>query len=216
MPGVLQVEALAQTMAVYVAKQPGFGDRIGLFAGIDEVRFSELSFRRHAPARDHDGEAWLAVGKGRGVATVDGEVACEELFSSSSRPRTSCDEAGLVSGVANVHGNLSALEARASHARSAAYPDDVVMVAGDLVLKGPDPAAVVDGLREFEASGALIVQGNTDIAVADFDYSAAFPSSPTVSRTRSWQPPSGPTRKSPRAGRLAATTAGRAARPDRR
>ena len=33
MPGVLQVEALAQTMAVYVAKQPGFGDRIGLFAG---------------------------------------------------------------------------------------------------------------------------------------------------------------------------------------
>ena len=39
MPGVLQVEALAQTMAVYVGKQPGFGDRIGLFAGIDEVRF---------------------------------------------------------------------------------------------------------------------------------------------------------------------------------
>ena len=32
LPGVLQVEALAQTMAVYVAKQPGFGDRIGLFA----------------------------------------------------------------------------------------------------------------------------------------------------------------------------------------
>jgi 3-hydroxyacyl-[acyl-carrier-protein] dehydratase len=39
MPGVLQVEALAQTMAIYVAKQPGFGDRIGLFAGIDECRF---------------------------------------------------------------------------------------------------------------------------------------------------------------------------------
>ena len=35
MPGVLQVEALAQTMAVYVAQQPGFGERIGLFAGID-------------------------------------------------------------------------------------------------------------------------------------------------------------------------------------
>src|SRR5258705_12268472 len=39
MPGVLQVEALAQTMAVYVAKQPGCGDRIGLFAGIAECRF---------------------------------------------------------------------------------------------------------------------------------------------------------------------------------
>jgi 3-hydroxyacyl-[acyl-carrier-protein] dehydratase len=42
MPGVLQVEALAQTMAVYVAKQPGFGDRIGLFAGIDDVRFKRI------------------------------------------------------------------------------------------------------------------------------------------------------------------------------
>ena len=38
MPGVLQVEALAQVMGCYVANQPGFGDRIGLFAGIDEVR----------------------------------------------------------------------------------------------------------------------------------------------------------------------------------
>ena len=42
MPGVLQVEALAQTMAVYVAKQPGFGDRIGLFAGIDDTRFKRI------------------------------------------------------------------------------------------------------------------------------------------------------------------------------
>jgi 3-hydroxyacyl-[acyl-carrier-protein] dehydratase len=42
MPGVLQIEALAQTMAVYVAKQEGFGDRIGLFAGIDQVRFKRI------------------------------------------------------------------------------------------------------------------------------------------------------------------------------
>ena len=42
LPGVLQVEALAQTMAVYVAKQPGFGDRIGLFAAIDETRFKRI------------------------------------------------------------------------------------------------------------------------------------------------------------------------------
>ena len=73
----------------------------------------------------------------------------------------------------DVHGNLSALDAvRADIAKAA---PDVVMIAGDLVLNGPDPAAVVDGLRELEASGALIVQGNTDIAVADFDYAAAFP-----------------------------------------
>ena len=42
MPGVFQVEALAQPMAVYVAKQPGFGTRIGLFAGIDECRFKRI------------------------------------------------------------------------------------------------------------------------------------------------------------------------------
>ena len=41
-PGVIQVEALAQTMAVYVAREPGFGDRIGLFAGIDECRFKRI------------------------------------------------------------------------------------------------------------------------------------------------------------------------------
>ena len=73
----------------------------------------------------------------------------------------------------DVHGNLSALEAvRAAIGKAA---PDVVMVCGDLVLNGPDPAAVVDGLRDLESTGALIVQGNTDIAVADFDYAAAFP-----------------------------------------
>ena len=50
-----------------------------------------------------------------------------------------------------------------------------MLVAGDLVMNGPDPSGAVDGLRELEAEGALVVQGNTDVAVADFDYSAAFP-----------------------------------------
>src|SRR6202142_4728847 len=36
MPGVLQVEALAKVMAIFVAKQPGFGDRVGLFGGVEE------------------------------------------------------------------------------------------------------------------------------------------------------------------------------------
>ena len=52
---------------------------------------------------------------------------------------------------------------------------DLVAIAGDLVLNGPDPAGAVDLLREMEADGAAIVSGNTDIAVADFDYAAAFP-----------------------------------------
>ena len=82
MPGVLQVEALAQTMAVYVAKQPGFGDRIGLFAGIDDVRFKRIV----APGDTLRLEVTMEklgsrFGKGRGVATVDGEIACSGLLS---------------------------------------------------------------------------------------------------------------------------------------
>jgi 3-hydroxyacyl-[acyl-carrier-protein] dehydratase len=82
MPGVLQVEALAQTMAVYVAKQPGFGDRIGLFAGIDETRFKRIvvpgDVLRLEVTMEKLGSRF---GKGRGVATVDGEVACEATLS---------------------------------------------------------------------------------------------------------------------------------------
>ena len=77
-PGVIQVEALAQTMAVYVAKQPGFGNRIGLFAGIDDCRFKrvvepgdvltlECEFTRvRGP-----------IAKGRGRALVGDELAAE-------------------------------------------------------------------------------------------------------------------------------------------
>ena len=82
LPGVLQVEALAQTMAVYVAKQPGFGDRIGLFAGIDDVRFKRIvvpgDVLRLEVTMEKLGSRF---GKGRGVASVNGEVACEGVLS---------------------------------------------------------------------------------------------------------------------------------------
>ena len=82
MPGVLQVEALAQTMAVYVATQPGFGDRIGLFAGIDEVRFKRVVVPGDTLRLEVTMEKLGSrFGKGRGLASVDGEVACEGLLS---------------------------------------------------------------------------------------------------------------------------------------
>ena len=82
MPGVFQVEALAQTMAVYVAKQPGFGDRIGLFAGIDDCRFKRVVvpgdvLRLEVTMEKLGGR----FGRGRGIASVDGEVACEATLS---------------------------------------------------------------------------------------------------------------------------------------
>jgi 3-hydroxyacyl-[acyl-carrier-protein] dehydratase len=82
MPGVLQVEALAQTMAVYVAKQPGFGDRIGLFAAIDDCRFKRIvvpgDVLRLEVTMDKLGSRF---GRARGVASVDGETACEATLS---------------------------------------------------------------------------------------------------------------------------------------
>lgn len=81
-PGVIQVEALAQTMAVYVAQQPGFGDRIGLFAGIDEVRFKRVVVPGDTLRLEVTMEKLGSrFGKGRAVASVEGEVACEGLLS---------------------------------------------------------------------------------------------------------------------------------------
>ena len=82
MPGVIQVEALAQTMAVYVAKQPGFGDRVGLFGGIDDCRFKRVvspgDTLRLEVTMDKLGRRF---GRGIGTATVDGEVACQATLS---------------------------------------------------------------------------------------------------------------------------------------
>jgi 3-hydroxyacyl-[acyl-carrier-protein] dehydratase len=82
MPGVMQVEALAQTMAVYVAREPGFGERIGLFAGIEECRFKRLV----QPGDRLTLEITMLklgrrFGKATAVASVDGEVACEAVLS---------------------------------------------------------------------------------------------------------------------------------------
>ena len=82
MPGVIQVEALAQTMAVYVAKQPGFGDRIGLFAAIDNCRFKRIvqpgDILRLEVVMEKLGKRF---GRGQATASVNGETACEATLS---------------------------------------------------------------------------------------------------------------------------------------
>jgi predicted phosphodiesterase len=75
--------------------------------------------------------------------------------------------------VSDIHGNLAALEA-ALGAIGAAAPDRIVVL-GDLVYNGPRPAEVMDVVMALEAAGAYVIAGNTDIAVADGDYAAAFP-----------------------------------------
>jgi len=75
--------------------------------------------------------------------------------------------------LSDIHGNRIALDAVAAEIRRA--KPDAVLIAGDLVFNGPDPNGTVDALRVLENEGALIVSGNTDIAVGDFDYGSAFP-----------------------------------------
>ncbi len=82
MPGVLQVEALAQTMGIYVAQQPGFGDRLGLFASIEECRFKRVV----TPGDQLRLEVTMEklgskFGRGHGIATVNGDVACDAKLS---------------------------------------------------------------------------------------------------------------------------------------
>ncbi|MEX2183254.1 MAG: metallophosphoesterase family protein [Chloroflexota bacterium] len=78
-----------------------------------------------------------------------------------------------LAALSDIHGNATALEAVLKDI--AKQKPDAVLIAGDLVLNGPEPGLVVDVLRSLPAATTLIVGGNTDIAVADFDYAAAFP-----------------------------------------
>jgi 3-hydroxyacyl-[acyl-carrier-protein] dehydratase len=82
LPGVIQVEALAQTMAIYVARSEGFGDRIGLFAGIDECRFKRIVQPGDRMTLEVTMEKLgRRFGRGWAVASVDGEVCCEARIS---------------------------------------------------------------------------------------------------------------------------------------
>lgn len=78
MPGVLQVEALAQTGAVALMTMPGFKDKVPLFAGIENTRFK----RPVRPGETLRMEVEIVrmrgpIGRGAGKALVGGELACE-------------------------------------------------------------------------------------------------------------------------------------------
>jgi 3-hydroxyacyl-[acyl-carrier-protein] dehydratase len=78
MPGVLMVEALAQAGAVAVLSLPEYRGKLALFAGIDECRFRRTVLPGDQLRLEVTLEKLRGVfGRGRGVATVDGEVAVE-------------------------------------------------------------------------------------------------------------------------------------------
>lgn len=78
MPGVLIIEALAQVGAIAVLGMEENKGKLGFLAGVDKCRFK----RQVKPGDQLKLEVEIIrmrgpIGKGKGIATVDGEVACE-------------------------------------------------------------------------------------------------------------------------------------------
>ncbi|MEM8903539.1 MAG: 3-hydroxyacyl-ACP dehydratase FabZ [Actinomycetota bacterium] len=78
LPGVLQVEALAQAGAIGVLSEERFAGKLPLFGGVEKARFR----RQVSPGDVLDlevtfGRMSARAGKGSGRATVDGELACQ-------------------------------------------------------------------------------------------------------------------------------------------
>jgi len=78
LPGVLMVEALAQVGAIAVLQEPRYAGKLPLFGGIDGVRFRrQVSPGDTLELRVEMGRLSARAGKGHGVATVEGQVACQ-------------------------------------------------------------------------------------------------------------------------------------------
>lgn len=88
MPGVLIVEALAQVGAVALLRKEENRGRLAFFGGIDRCRFKrqvvpgdtltlEVEFTRQRGP----------IGKGKAIATVDGELVCEAELTFAIGPK---------------------------------------------------------------------------------------------------------------------------------
>lgn len=91
MPGVLIVEAMAQTGGVALMVMDEYKDKLAMFAGIDKVRF-----KRQVKPGDQLvmtvelGQFRRGIGTCTAIATVDGELACkgELMFALVPSPMT--------------------------------------------------------------------------------------------------------------------------------
>lgn len=70
--------------------------------------------------------------------------------------------------LSDIHGNLEALKACLSHARSQNAEQYVFL--GDLVGYGADPVACLDIIQEYAARGAVVLLGNHDEAAISDQY----------------------------------------------
>jgi 3-hydroxyacyl-[acyl-carrier-protein] dehydratase len=82
MPGVLMVEALAQTAGIAVLTLDEYRGKVGLFAGIDECRFRRLVLPGDTLRLEVTVDKLRGMfGRVKAVASVDDEVAVEATLS---------------------------------------------------------------------------------------------------------------------------------------
>ncbi len=89
MPGVLQIEALAQLSGAMVLTLPQYSDKLALFAGIDNARFKKVvrpgdKFEMSSELTKVKGP----VAKAHAVGMVDGQIAVEADLIVSLIPNT--------------------------------------------------------------------------------------------------------------------------------
>jgi 3-hydroxyacyl-[acyl-carrier-protein] dehydratase len=82
MPGVLILEAIAQTGAVALLSEPENRGKIAVFGGVKQARFKQMV----TPGHDLEITCTLTarrgpVGFGEGTATLDGKLACKATIS---------------------------------------------------------------------------------------------------------------------------------------
>ncbi len=78
MPGVLMIEALAQTAGVAIMTLEAYRGKLGLFAGIDDCRFRRMVIPGDTLVLKVEVEKLRGIfARVRGVASVDGEVTVE-------------------------------------------------------------------------------------------------------------------------------------------
>lgn len=81
MPGVLIIEAMAQTAAAMVLSRPDFAGKLAYFMGIDEAKFRLPVFPGSVLKMHIEALRVGRIGKFRGDAYVDGKLAAEAVLS---------------------------------------------------------------------------------------------------------------------------------------